>query len=73
MRLFVNLASVCDPRDGDVFCCIVDEVHDPPVTNPNAPVISVDSQLLASGGPRIVRQQQDLAVDPSENGIVQRV
>jgi hypothetical protein len=71
--LFVNLAAVCDPSDGDKFRCIIDEINYSPVTHSNAPLVLVASQFLASSGPGIVGKRQDLAVDSPEHGIVQRV
>src|SRR5208283_1044152 len=70
---FINLASMCDSGDNDKFRCIIDEVNCAPITDSNAPLVPVAFQLLASCGPGIVGQCQDLAVDPVEQSIVQSV
>lgn len=48
----VHLAAVCNAGDADKPRCVVDNVRHPPVAGPNAPLILVALQLLASRGPR---------------------
>jgi hypothetical protein len=58
-----------DPCDRNVFCAVINEVDDPPVTYPNAPVTGVDFQFLAAGRTRIVGQGENLAVNSLEQGM----
>ena len=71
--LFVNLATVGNPRNRDKFGLIIDEINHAPVTHSNAPLIFVASQFFASSGPGIVGERQDLAVNPHEQCIVESV
>jgi hypothetical protein len=48
---FVHFATVCDARNANQFRVVVDDVHYAPVTDPDAPLIFVASQFLASCGP----------------------
>ena len=42
-------------------------------TDPNATLIFVPLQLLASCGPWVIRQRQNLTIYPAEQRIVQRI
>ncbi len=48
--LLVNLAPVRDPCDAHQFRRVVDDVHDAPVTDPDAPLVFVAFELFASCG-----------------------
>ena len=45
---FVHVAPVCNARDTDELCVVVDDINHAPVTNPYAPKILVPFQLLAA-------------------------
>jgi hypothetical protein len=59
-------------RDRDKLRRVVDKVHNAPIAGPNAPLVLVALQLLASRGARITRKCEDLSIDSSEEGVVER-
>jgi len=46
----VYLAAVCNARDADDLRSVVDRVHHPPVTGPDAPLVLKTLQFSASRG-----------------------
>jgi hypothetical protein len=69
----VHFASVCDARNNNNLCCVVDDVHYPPVANPDAPLIFIAPQLFAACGSRVLGQCQNLPVDAVEHCISELV
>ena len=67
LRLFVNLSPVRDPRHTDQFRRVVDDVQHAPVTDPDAPLVLVPFQLLASCGPGIVGQRANSVSSSASN------
>jgi hypothetical protein len=65
----VHVAPVGNSRDADEFCCIIDDVHHSPVTDPYTPLISVAFQLFAACGPRRTAQSLELLDDPGQHVI----
>src|SRR6478609_1685397 len=51
--LFVNVPPMRNPRNGDEFRHVIDDVEHAPVTGADAPLILVSFQLFASSRPGI--------------------
>ena len=64
---------MCNPSDSDEFRGVLDDVQHAPVTDPDAPLILLAFQFLASCGPGIVGQRQYLLVHAGEHCIVERI
>ena len=69
---FVCLAPVRNSRDADELRRVVDDVHHAPVTDPDAPMIFVALQFLASRGPRYMAQRTDFLDDARQHVVRQR-
>jgi len=64
---------VSDAGNAHALGCIVNDVHDAPVTHADAPLVFVPSELLRSRRAGIFGKPENLAIDPGEQRIVQRV
>jgi hypothetical protein len=67
--LFVNLAPVRNPRHTHEFCLVVDDVHDAPVTDADAPLIFVALEFFASCWPWDLGQRFDFTHDTRQHAI----
>jgi hypothetical protein len=64
---------MCDVRYGYNLGCVIDGVYNPVITDSNAPLILVPSQLFAASGPRVLGERKNLSVYAGEQCFVQRI
>lgn len=67
----VDLAPMSNACDADELGCVVDDIHHPPVTHPEAPLIFVAFELFTSRGPWHSGQSLDFLNNASEHTIRQ--
>lgn len=65
------MAPVCYPGDADELGGVVDEIENPPIASPDAPVIFVAFEFLTTDGLGFVGERFQLANYPAENAVGQ--